>query len=339
MINTSKCNARQTAGCAKTPPTLAVGDSPQAVAVDALTHTVYVANHGAGSMGTVSVFDDRACNATDRTGCAKLSTLNVHGGSPYDIAVNTATDTIYVATITASGPDLISVFNGASCDATNRGGCSQTPATVAVGSSANVSILTLAVNPATNTIYTANVFNLNAPPPFLGNSVYVINGATCDAAKRSGCGQTPATVRLAPHPPVGSNPYGIAVDQATDTVYTANIANGELPGTVSVINGATCNGSDHAGCGHTPATAPAGFGANQITVDQLTNQVYATNFQDASVTMIDGNRCNGTHANGCDNTQTQATVDDYPGSISVDPAVGTAYVANTEGVSVIPLKD
>ena len=105
-----------------------------------------------------------------------------------------------------------------------------------------------------------------------------------------------------------------------------------------MINGATCNGSDHAGCGQTPATAPAGFGAYQITVDQLTNQVYVTNIEDASVTTINGNTCNGTNATGCANTQTEATVGDYPGWISVDPAVGTAYVTNDdEGVSVIPL--
>jgi len=168
--------------------------------------------------------------------------------------------------------------------------------------------------------------------------VYVVNGATCDAENKSGCKQAPAAIRLALHPPVGSNPSGIAVDQATDTVYTANAADDEYAGTVSVINGATCSGSDHAGCGQAPATAPAGFGAYQVTVDQLTNQVYVTNLEDASVTTINGNTCNGTNAAGCGNAQTEATVGDYPAWISVDPAVGTAYVTNdSEGVSVIPL--
>ncbi len=344
MINTSKCNALHASGCTKAPPTATVGEPSSAVAVDALTHTVYVAHHGAGSAGSVSVFDDRTCNATDQAGCATMSTLNIPGGDPYDIAVNTATNTIYVATITHSGPDLISVFNGATCDATDRGGCGQAPATVAVGSSGNApnnSFLKLAVNPTTNTVYAANTFNTgpNEPPPYLGNSVYVVNGATCDAADRAGCEQAPAAVKLAPHPPVGSDPFGIAIDQATDTVYTSNIADGEHPGTVSVINGATCNGSDHAGCGQTPAIAPAGFGANQVTVDQLTNQVYTTNIEDSSVTVIDGATCDGTKTGGCGRTQTEATAGDYPGWISVDPAVGTAYVTNSEGVSVIPLND
>ncbi len=104
MINTSKCNALQTDGCTSAAPTLTIGGHPPAVALDALTHTVYVANYGAGSAGTVSVFDDRTCNATDQAGCATMSTLKVHSGDPYDIAVNTATNTIYVATITSTRP-------------------------------------------------------------------------------------------------------------------------------------------------------------------------------------------------------------------------------------------
>jgi DNA-binding beta-propeller fold protein YncE len=300
---------------------------------------VYVADHGSAATGTVSVFDDRTCNATDQAGCANLQTRGVPAGNPDDITINAATDTIYVATITSSGPDLVSVFNGATCNATYTSRCNQTPATLAVGSSGdapNNSSLNLAMNHATNTIYASNVFNLGGPPPYLGNSVYVINGATCDAANTTGCGQTPATVTLAPNPPVGSNPSGIAVDQATNTIYTANIADGEHPGTVSVINGATCNGQDTSGCGQTPTIAPAGFGASGVAIDQTTNQVYVTNIEDTSVTTIDGNNCNGTNANGCDHTKTDAIVGDYPGAISVDPAARTAYVTDSEGVSVIP---
>jgi DNA-binding beta-propeller fold protein YncE len=168
--------------------------------------------------------------------------------------------------------------------------------------------------------------------------VFVINGATCDAADTTGCGQTPATVDVGSSATFGdANPFAIAVDQATDTIYTANIFNGEGPGSVSVINGATCNAKNTSGCGQTPATAPAGFGASNIAVDPTTNQIYATNIEDTSVTTIDGNNCNGTTATTCSQTQTQATVGDYPSSITVDPAVRTAYVADGEGVSVFPL--
>ena len=49
--------------------------NPAAVAVDPATHTVYVADAGAGTTGTVTVFDDRTCNATDQAGCATVATL------------------------------------------------------------------------------------------------------------------------------------------------------------------------------------------------------------------------------------------------------------------------
>ena len=340
MIDDSNCNAIHTAGCAQTPPSATVGTDPSAVAVDPHTHTVYVANQGAGLTGTVTVFDDRSCNATNQAGCTTTSTLQVPDGNPVAIAVNPVTNTVYAATLTSDGgPDLISVFNGSTCNATTTSGCGQTPANAATGPDGGApfaSTESVAVNAATNTVYaTSDVLDAN---PYIGDSVYVINGTTCDAANTAGCGNPPATISVGSDPVFGdANPFGIAVDQATDTIYTANIFNGEGPGTVSVINGNICNAHHTSGCGQTPATAPAGFGANGIAVDQSTNQVYATNIEDTSVTTINGNSCNRTNAGGCNDTRTEATVGDYPSSISVDPAAGTAYVANSEGVSVIPL--
>jgi DNA-binding beta-propeller fold protein YncE len=104
-----------------------------------------------------------------------------------------------------------------------------------------------------------------------------------------------------------------------------------------VINGATCNARNTSGCGQTPATAPAGFGATGIAVDPTTNDIYATNIQDTSVTTINGNTCNSGTRAGCDNTRTRAIVGDYPTSVGVDPAVHTAYLADAEGISVMPL--
>ena len=65
-----------------------------------------------------------------------------------------------------------------------------------------------------------------------------------------------------------------------------------------MINGAICNGQHMSGCGQTPATAPAGFGAIFVAVDPLTNEVYAVNGQDNSVTTINGNSCNGENSGG-----------------------------------------
>jgi DNA-binding beta-propeller fold protein YncE len=201
MIDTASCNASHLPGCAATPPTATVGSNPNAVTVEQQTRTVYVANAGNGSSGTVSVMNAATCNATDSAGCGTLATLQVPGGNPDGIAVDSATGTLYVAALTSSGPNLISVFNAATCNATRAVGCGQTPAVLKVGDSASGnSALSLAVNQVTNTIYATNV--VTDTVPFGGDSVYVINGATCNATTITGCGQTPATITA------GFNPLG-----------------------------------------------------------------------------------------------------------------------------------
>jgi DNA-binding beta-propeller fold protein YncE len=363
MLDTKRCNADSSAGCAAAPPTVKVGTDPQAVAIDPATHTVYVANAGAGTSGTVSVFDDRECNATDQAGCrsrsrtcpksrrrsrrserrrackrAAVSTLKVPEGKPVGVAVNPSTDTVYVATITGGGgPNLISVFNGRTCNAGTRSGCGQKLANAPTGEDNDGdSTEAIAVNSKTNTIYATSGDTTGSPS--FGDDVYMIDGATCDATHTAGCAKTPAVITLGSNPVVGdANPYGITVDQATDTIYTANLWDGEGPGTVSVINGATCNAQTSSGCDQTPAAAPAGFGSIAITLDPTTNRIYDTNIEDTSVTTINGNTCNATNHTGCNDGQTQPIVGDYPNSISLDPKVNTAYVADNEGISVMPL--
>jgi DNA-binding beta-propeller fold protein YncE len=333
MINTRDCNTHHLAGCIHTPAQATVGAGPSAVAADLPAHTVYVANLDSGKTGSVSVIDAATCNATRTTGCGNLPALQVPGGHPVGIAVNTATDTLYVATITAHGPDLISVFNAAACNATHTTGCGQAPAILKVGDSGGAqfgSALSLAVDQATNTVYATNVVtNTN---PYGGDDVYVINGATCDAATTNGCGQTPATIKA------GFNPWGIAVDEATDTIYTANNADGEHSGTVSVINGAACNGTDHTGCGQTPASVRAGFGAIGIAIDPTANMVYVANLEDTSTSVINGATCNATDRTGCHRVPPKDAVGNYPFAIALDPIACTAYVTNGDNtVSVIPL--
>ncbi|MGP0037616.1 MAG: YncE family protein [Solirubrobacteraceae bacterium] len=326
MINTRGCNAYRLAGCAQTPPQFTAGQYGAGVAVDRRTHTVYIANGGAGSTGTVSVIDDQTCNAGDQAGCAHLKTMQVPGGNPDGIAIDPATGTVYVATNTASGPNLISVFNGSTCNASETIGCSQTPAVLPVGDSGGAGI-DLAINDRTNTLYITN--NPYADPT--GDAVYVINAATCDAQSTAGCEQTPTTVT------VGDDPAGLAVDPWTDTIYAVVHAEGDYAASVAVINGATCNGSTTTGCGQSPSTVAAGYGALEAAIDPTTGELYTSNLHDNSVSVINGNTCNATNTSGCGQTPGADAVGDYPAFIAVDPASGTAYVSNMNNVSVIPL--
>ena len=330
MIDTASCNAYRLAGCAQTPPQFTAGQYPDSVAVDTVTHTVYVANQGADGTGTVSVVGDRSCNATDQAGCADQRTLGVPGGEPDGILVNPINDTVYVTTIVPSGPNLISVFNGATCNATDRSDCSQAPAVLQVGysdGSGHGADLSIALNQRTNTLYATNVNYDNQT----ADTVYVINAATCDAIDTSGCNQTPATVT------VGQDPRALEVDPATDTIYVVNHAQGDYAASVSVINGATCNGTTTAGCNQTPATVPAGFGALAAAIDPNTGELYTSNLADASVSVINKAICNAKHTGGCGQTPAEDAVGNYPYSIAIDAAVGSAYVQNLDNtVSVIP---
>ena len=336
MINTVTCNGHAPTGCADKPPQVTVGANPSAVAIDALTDTVYVANFGSATKagpGTVSVIDAGTCNATETGGCAHLGTLQVPGGNAYDIAVNATTDTIYVATLTDSGPDLISVFNGATCNATETSGCHQGPATVSFGNSGEKfdnSIVNVAVNPATNTVYATNVADISGQRT--GDSVYMVKGTTCEGADTTGCGETPLAI------PAGNLPWGITVDQSTDTVYAVIEASGDSPATVGVIDGATCNSADVSGCGQLSGrTVAVGFSANEIAIDPTNHVLYTTNHSDATISAIEGSTCNRLVSSGCHLATPRLPAGTYPNTIAIDPAVDTAYVAGLDGVSVIPL--
>ena len=103
----------------------------------------------------------------------------------------------------------------------------------------------------------------------------MFNGATCDAADATGCGQTPATAQA------GFGSVGIAIDPAANMVYAANIEDTS----VSVINGTTCNGTNHTGCHHTPAKAAVGNYPSTIATDPAAGAAYVSN-ADNTVSVI-----------------------------------------------------
>jgi DNA-binding beta-propeller fold protein YncE len=351
LIDTRRCSAARTDGCGAAARMVPAGDTPVAIAVSGPAHTIYVADYGSGQNGAISVLDARACAAAHPAGCATLHTLNVPGGNPDDLALDPLTGTLYVATVAASGPDLVTVFDAATCNATDAGGCKQTPATLKVGESGNgSSALTIAANPLTDTLYATDLVTAG-PGAFTGSTVYVIDGARCNAIDQSGCQQTPASITVPAAASSGSTPVGLAVDPQTDTVYTADLDGGDFgTGTVGVIDGSTCNGHTIAGCGQTPVTVPTQFGTEGVAVDPRTHEVYANNIEDSSVSRIDGRKCNARDTRRCGRSPATVPVGDYPGAslaegaqasnssepVAIDPYSGTAYVQTILGVAVIP---
>ena len=132
------------------------------------------------------------------------------GGFPTGIALDPATDTIYVGNGTTG---TLSLIDGKSCNAGNARGCDR-----------HVTAVTAGVDPIGIAVDRTTTPCTSRTPP--GRSRSSTPG-TCNAANTSGCHVEPASVR------VGLNPQFLAVDEKTHTIYVAN----SVSNTVSVIDG------------------------------------------------------------------------------------------------------
>jgi DNA-binding beta-propeller fold protein YncE len=124
---------------------------------------------------------------------------------------------------------------------------------------------------------------------------------------------------------------------ATDTIYVIN----SISSTLSVINGATCNARDAAGCVGAAATVHVGHGAIALDMDQATNTVYVANWDNGAGTtmsVINGRTCNGQITSGCSQPPAQVSVGHAPDGVFVDQATGTVYVATVSANGAAAVK-
>lgn len=96
----------------------------------------------------------------------------------------------------------------------------------------------------------------------------MINGATCDATHRRGCHRRPPTTS------VGFGAIDLTVDPPRHRVYTANLHDTS----VSVIDGARCNGIHHGGCRRAPVKDAVGNYPSAIAADPGAGTVYVSDF-------------------------------------------------------------
>jgi YVTN family beta-propeller protein len=256
------------------------------------------------------------------------------GNSPFGLAVNPATNTIYVGN---GLDDTVSVIDGANNTVT-----ATIPLAVPGIPPGGSSPFGLAVNPATNTVYVASIGTNSGPDNiavidgatntvtanitvvgFAGevavdpttNTVYVASSDPGTVAVIDGATNTvKATIAVNSGNPF-ENLFGIAVDPATHLVYVAD----QDGGTVAVIDGATNT---------VTATIPLGTTTRPsfVAVDSAAHTIYVSA---SGVSVIDGatNTVTATVAPG-----------GSPQGIAVDPVTHTAYVASINGgntVSVI----
>jgi DNA-binding beta-propeller fold protein YncE len=231
---------------------------------------------------------------------AQVVTATIPAGiGPFGVAVNPATNKIYVANLTCDvsnlpcpSPGTVTVIDGAT----------NSTATVNVG----VYPYAIAVNPTTNKVYVANACGNDVNCQSL-STVIVIDGATNNTV----------TVNA------GAYPYSLSLNSATNQIYVANNCGNDLtcssPGTVTVIDGATNN----------TATVTVGNFPEDVEVNSVTNQIYVVNNCGGD------NTCNSsgtvTVINGNTNNTATVNVGAYPYFGAVDAVTNQIYVTNNCG--------
>ncbi len=311
VINGGTCNAHVTSGCGTPVATIPVGGFLVDAALDPVTHTLYVAD----ANGHVFVLNVAACDGTTATGCGDpVRTIN----DPLDpdwLDVDIATDTVYVANDGDNeNGDTVSVFNGATCNGTDGNGCAQSGHKIHSGPNP----FALAVDQATDTVYVANT-------SFGDGSVAVINGATCNAKIKSGCGQSP------PQVPTGSDPTFLALDGSLHTLFAIN----DTDDTISEIDTRFCNGTATSGCSARPLNEQATFNPpesggspNWFALDPETGTAFVANVGGQSfLQAVSIRHCNAVNSSGC--RLEAPSVPDSEFLTVVDPATNTIYAANS----------
>jgi DNA-binding beta-propeller fold protein YncE len=268
------------------------------------------------------VINGAMCNATVfAPNCTQTQPITNVGGTPNQLIVDEATNTIYV---TNGNDDTVSVVDGSHCNGTDTSQCGNTWPVIDVGSSPQG----IAFNPITRTLYVANRSDGTV-------SVINVNLPHCNKGDTSDC-TVAATV------PVGSSPRLIGVVLDTNTVFVGD--RNDL--TVSIFDGTTCNGSNVSGCPKTSAPAilvgafpdTAGNGSNilgrSLAIDQKKHIVFVPNFGDSDIVMLDGNACRAGHLDGCHPKVVDKRMGGKPVMPALDVENGTIYVPNFEDGTV-----
>lgn len=303
VIDTSLCNASTTVGCGSAAQ-VQVGAYGFEAVFDPQTKTVYVENYLSTS---ISVVNGATCNATIHSGCNQKPPILATGIDPAPFGYNPVTQTLYVS---AQDTNFAWVLDGSKCNATRTDGCTAQAPTTNTGTGPSG----LDLNPNTRTLYVANQSD---------NTVSVIDASVCNEHQLGGCNQTWPTVGL------GANPFRVAVNRTTNTVYVAN-----FNGTLSVINGATCNASVHSSCNQAPATTTVGARPNDLVVDELSNTIYVANRNSNTVSVVDGRHCQGSDTSGCSQAWFAFPVGQGPQSLAFNPNNQTLYVGIDPGAYV-----
>ena len=100
-----------------------------------------------------------------------------------------------------------------------------------------------------------------------------------------------------------------------------------------MIDATACNKDNLAGCNQTWPTTNVGNVPRFIGINKITNTIYVSNFDDNTLSVIDGATCNGQITSGCMQPHPTTPVGAVPYQVAVDETTNTIYV----GIRVIIL--
>jgi DNA-binding beta-propeller fold protein YncE len=118
------------------------------------------------------------------------------------------------------------------------------------------------------------------------------------------------------------------VDQPSHTLFVANQAAADEPGTVSVVDTTVCNGTNTSGCGLTPARISTALSPRALALDPARRVVYTANLADASSSFFSAALCNARNPAGCALPARRVATGNGPTDVVFDASTSTVYVAD-----------
>jgi DNA-binding beta-propeller fold protein YncE len=253
------------------------------------------------------------CNARNTFGCSQgpvaLVTISGSTGNGADIAVTALDAALHTLYIGDANYGPLSMINAATCNAQDTSGCNYVATTTATGNATSI-------DPTNHSVYVSNLVT---------NDLYVFNGATCNADTQSDCTAVSVAQLLPDFYPIQP-----AIDPITHSVYLPLSAVTDILGYTAVIDGSTCNGTNHSGCGQTPQLVQTGSLPAAARFDPTTKTVYVISENSNTLSVIDAASCNGLNLSGCPSTVPALAVGMNSIDLVVNQQTHTIYAASQD---------
>ena len=301
VLDVRTCHVGRLTGCASAVVGGLSGAGPINPVLDPDRATLYVPEAGDGTTTSqvVGVHDLRHCRAGDVSGCGAPDVHMATGVSPTTAELVARTHTLYVQ----NQDGTMTVLDVTRCSGQDGSGCAQPLVDVPVGASFGSGIAGI-----DGTLYQANDDS---------DTVSVVATRHCRAGDTSDCPVVPApTLRT------GLQPFWVAADPSTGTVYTTD----HLDGTLEALDAGGCSARSDALCRR---LGPSDTTDERILADDATHTWYGE-APDGSLVLFDTRTCTARHPERCAASEVRTGVHDNVDAPVLDQELHTLYLQNDD---------